>query len=100
MATLSSYVPAGTVNVLVYAVVLPTWTSSVAAQAGSQSPAHPSSDCSDPTSVAVRGAGSAACAGAAASGAASPETASAAPARVATRRERPTMTAPLCGEEP
>src|SRR5665811_1306733 len=61
MASLSSYVPAGTSSSLLYAVLSPWRVSSVAAQSGAQSPGQPTSFCSEPTSVAVRGA-SAACA--------------------------------------
>ncbi len=61
MATLSSYVPAGTSSSLLYAVLSPWRVSSVTAHSGAQSPGQPTSFCSEPTSVAVRGA-SAACA--------------------------------------
>ena len=56
MATLSSYLPAGTSKTFRYAVESPSRVSRVAAQSGCQSPGQPSSSWREPTTVAVRSA--------------------------------------------
>src|SRR5450759_172244 len=96
MATLNSYVPAGTSSSLLYAVLSPSRVSSVAAQSSAQSAGQPTSLCSEPTRVAVRGASAACAVVARVTGTNPPTTEMATAETAAVKDDRRATTAPEC----